>query len=290
MRALVPCLLAIVLAAAGCASDPDPDPVVGPTTELTTAQTSGSPSPWPSTLGGEHQDWTVRVLERLPHDTMAFTQGLELGAGGLIESTGREGESTLRLVDVSTGETLHTTALDDDQFGEGLTVVGDEIVQLTWRNGVALRYDADTLAPLDEFAYDGEGWGLCATDDEFWMSNGSAELTRRDLTTFAPQETVTVRRGNEEIEALNELECIGDHVVANIWRSDEIVVIDPTTGAVAATIDASALTAEISSADNAAVLNGIADPGDGTLLLGGKLWPRFFLVDVVPAEGVTPRE
>ena len=288
MRLLAPCLAGIVLTVAACADDPHatlPTETTGPSEPTVSLETTGpsepTRSPWPTELTPAHQDWTVRVIDRVPHDPTAFTQGLEVGDAGVFESTGREGESTLRLVDPETGETLLTRALDPDRFGEGLTRSGDELIQLTWRSGVALRYDAHTLEPLGEFRYDGEGWGLCATDAELWMSNGSAELIRRDPTTFAPQGTVIVKRSDIEIGDLNELECIGDHVVANIWKSDEIVVIDPTTGAVVATIDASELADEIGTDDASAVLNGIADRGDGTLLLGGKLWPTFFVVEVV---------
>ncbi|GJM39107.1 MAG: glutamine cyclotransferase [Acidimicrobiales bacterium] len=263
--------VAVLLLAASCGDDD-----VSAIPEA--VDTSGSP--WPAPLNDSHQEWTVRVIERVPHDPTAFTQGLEFTEDGLVESTGRRGESTLRLLDPVTGEMLRRVDNLDEHFGEGVTVLDGSAVQLTWQSGVALRWDA-AFEPLGEFGYDGEGWGICHDGSDFWMSDGTATLTRRDTETFAPLDTVTVQREGEPIELVNELECIGDHVVANVWRSDEILVIDPTNGDVRATIDAAALGAEVASPDSGAVLNGIADPADGTLILGGKLWPTLFVVEIV---------
>lgn len=244
--------------------------------------TSTSTSPWPTDPGSGHQEWTVRVIERIPHDPTAYTQGLETTGEVLLEGTGRRGDSELRRLDPATGVTLDAQRLDAELFGEGLTVSGDEIVQLTWEAGRALRYDLASLQPVGEFAYTGEGWGICAGADDLFMTDGSAVLQRRDPATFELLGSVTVRRDGVAIDDLNELECIGDHVAANVWKSDRIVVIDPSNGDVVATIDASALADEIAPTDAQAVLNGIADPGDGTLLLTGKLWPTLFVVVVEP--------
>ena len=249
-----------------------------------TPATTRDPTPWPDELGGPHQQWTVRVVRVIDHDPEAFTQGLEQTAAGILESTGRRGQSTLRLLDPATGEVLESRPIDDEFFGEGLTVVDDEIIQLTWTSGIALRYDADTLEPIGSYDYSGEGWGLCSDGNALWMSDGSSRLTRRDLQSFEPLGGIEVRREGTLIENLNELECVDGRVIANVWKSDEIVVIDPTTGSVMATIDASALAADIDASDGAAVLNGIADLGDGTLLLSGKLWPRSFVVELVSTD------
>jgi glutaminyl-peptide cyclotransferase len=279
-------LLGLMLALSACGDDP---PIAADTsTTVTTEAAPSSPpnapddtSPWPADFGTTPQQWTIRVLDRLPHDPTAFTQGLEMTDRGLLEGTGRRRESSLRLLDPDTGTVTERLELDPALFGEGLTVSGGEIIQLTWEAGRALRYDATSLEPTGEFTYDGEGWGICATDTELWMSNGTPQLTRRDPDTFAPLATVTVRRDGTPVDDLNELECIGDQVVANIWKSNEIVVIEPGSGAVVASIDASALVAEVAPDDEQAVLNGIADVGDGTLLLAGKLWPTLFVVEVI---------
>ena len=284
MRAPFALVLGLALLAGACGSTGSPraDTQATVTPSGTDPAGSAATSPWPTDLGGGHQEWTVRVIERLPHDPAAYTQGLESAGDGLLEGTGGRGESELRRLDPATGETLAVQRLDAELFGEGLTVSGEEVVQLTWEAGRALRYDLATLQPVGEFTYTGEGWGICAGAAELWMSDGSAVLQRRDPATFELLGSVTVRRDGVAIDDLNELECIGDHVAANIWKSDEIVVIDPSNGAVVATIDASALAAEIAPTDAQAVLNGIADPGDGTLLLTGKLWPTLFVVVVAP--------
>lgn len=223
----------------------------------------------------------VEIVRELPHDPQAFTQGLELFEGRLFESTGRQ--STLRELDPTTGEVLALVPLERPLFGEGLTVVGDEIIQLTYLDGRALRWDLDTLEPTGEFTYPGEGWGICARGDELVMSDGTPVLTRRDPATFAALGTVTVRRDGQPVDLLNELECLADGtVLANVWKSDEIMVIDPESGAVTATIDAAVLRETVSPAATSDVLNGIADLGDGTLLLGGKNWDRHFVVRLVP--------
>jgi glutaminyl-peptide cyclotransferase len=253
------------------------------TAEATTTSVTVT-SPWPSDPGDGPHRWTVRVVRDVDHDPAAFTQGLEQTPAGILEGTGRRGRSTLRLVDLDTGTVLESRPLADEYFGEGLTVVDDEVIQLTWTSGIALRYDAATLEPVGSYTYAGEGWGLCFDGVDLWMSDGSARLARRNPETFAVLDDIEVRRAGDPVENLNELECIDGRVVANIWKSGEIVVIDPATGTVEATIDASGLVDAIDAADRDAVLNGIADLGDGTVLLGGKLWPRSFVVELVVAD------
>ncbi|MEM7141259.1 MAG: glutaminyl-peptide cyclotransferase [Actinomycetota bacterium] len=260
------------------AAESDPPGGDGDTTTSTEAPPAPT-LPWPAPLTDGTAEWTIRVIDRIPHDESAYTQGLEYGDGVLWESTGLQGESTLRTLDPETGEVLESTDLAPTHYGEGLTLVDGLPIQLTWRDEVLYRWADDGTSTLVD--YDGEGWGICNTGDELWMSDGTSILTRRDPTTFAVTATVSVRRDGEPVGQLNELECIGDHVVANRWKFDEIVVIDPTDGAVRATIDAVALRLEVQPTNSEDVLNGIADRGDGTLLLGGKRWPTFFVVEVV---------
>lgn len=234
-----------------------------------------------ASVDGTTTRWTVEIVRELPHDPQAFTQGLELFEGRLFESTGRE--STLRELDPATGEVVALVTLEQPLFGEGLTVIDGEIIQLTWRDGRALRWDVDTLEPVGEFGYAGEGWGICALGDELVMSDGTPVLTRRDPVTFAPLDSVTVRRDGEPVALLNELECLDDGtILANVWKADEIVMIDPATGAVVGTVDASVLRETVNPTSASDVLNGIADLGDGTFLLGGKNWDRHFVVRLVP--------
>ena len=160
----------------------------------------------------------VRVLERHPHDATAFTQGLEFDGGRLYESRGLYGESALTEIDPETGAVLRRADLAEEFFAEGLTVLDDRIVQLTWREHTAFVYDPATFAVTGQHAYTTEGWGLCDLDGELVMSDGTATLTFRDPGTFAPTRTVEVRRGGEPVQRLNELECAGGRVWANVWH------------------------------------------------------------------------
>lgn len=238
---------------------------------------------------GEVARLRVEVIDSYPHDPTAFTQGLELHDGVLYEGTGLYAESEIRTVDPETGQVDQAVALPSETFGEGITVVGDQLWQLTWREQIAFRRDRATLAELDRASYPGEGWGLCFDQprDRLVMSDGTAELTFRDPASFEPAGTVTVTRDGEPLTQINELECAGDRVWANVWQTDEIVRIDPGTGVVEAVVDASGLLSADEQA-GADVLNGIAAaPGFGgrpdadTFLLTGKLWPRMFLVRFV---------
>jgi glutaminyl-peptide cyclotransferase len=227
---------------------------------------------------------TVEVVTRYPHDPGAFTQGLVYTDDGrLFESTGLEGRSSLREVRLEDGEVLRLRANAADEFAEGLALVEDRLIQLTWKDEVAHVYALDTFDPVDELGYEGEGWGLCYDGDRLVMSDGSAELTFRDPITFDELGSVTVRASGTEVERLNELECVDGKVYANVWQTEQIVEIDPGSGAVTAQIDASGLLtpAERAGTD---VLNGIAyDGADDTFLVTGKLWPVLFEVRIVDA-------
>ena len=240
-----------------------------------------TPAPQPATP----ERWTVRVVARYPHDREAFTQGLLWHDGKLYESTGLYGESSLRRVDLETGKVEARAPLQRTLFGEGLALVGDDLVQLTWREGRALRWSRAGLAQVGESRYDGEGWGLTFDGKQLIQSDGSARLTFRDPATFAVARTLEVTDAGHPVSLLNELELADGALYANIWTTDEIVRIDPKTGQVSARIDASPLREELMGqgiADDA-VLNGIAwRPETKTFLLTGKLWPTLFEVSFVP--------
>lgn len=251
------------------------------TTSTTTVPVEDVVSPWPQDPRTvEDREWTVRIETSWSHDTDAFTQGLETHDGIIYESTGLYGRSRLRALDGA--EELRSVAIDSKLFGEGLTLVGDEIIQLSWREGRALRWDRETFEPLGEFRYEGEGWGICwdQLGSRLLMSDGTAMLTHRNRDDFEVVATTTVVRNDEPVRRINELECVDGLVVANVWMTDEIIVFDPDSGDVLVSIDASRLAAEVGvSADEAdAVLNGVAYQGDGKWILGGKNWPLQFLV------------
>ncbi|WP_433274414.1 glutaminyl-peptide cyclotransferase [Actinosynnema sp. CS-041913] len=219
----------------------------------------------------------VEVLGTIPHDTSAFTQGLELVDGVLYEGTGLAGQSTLRRLDPATGEVRQQVELPSPLFGEGVTVVGDRIWQITWQNGIAIQRDRGTLEEVKRVTYDGEGWGLCRDGGRLVMSDGTEELRFRDPETFAETGRVTVRRNGIPLVRINELECVGGQVWANLWQLDEVVKIDPGTGDVLATVDLSSLRPADVPKDN--VLNGIAAvPGTDEFLVTGKNWPTIFRV------------
>lgn len=231
---------------------------------------------------------TVRVIARYPHDREAFTQGLLWHDGKLYESTGLYAQSSIRRVDLKTGKVEAQAPLQPTLFGEGLALFGDQLVQLTWREGRALRWSRTALALTGESRYDGEGWGLTFDGKHLIQSDGSARLTLRDPTTFAVTSTLDVTDSGHPVSLLNELEIVDGALYANLWTTDEIVRIDPASGRVTARIDASPLRGELMGQNVAddAVLNGIAwRPETKTFLLTGKFWPTLFEVQLVPAGG-----
>jgi glutaminyl-peptide cyclotransferase len=206
--------------------------------------------------------------------------------GDFFESTGQYGESTLRRVDIETGRVTASVVLASTEFGEGLARVGDRLIQLTWQEHVAYVYSIDRLSVEQSFSYEGEGWGLCFDGERLVMSDGTSELFFRNPETFALLDEVTVTRDGEPVPSLNELECVSGQVYANVWLSDEILRIDPSTGAVLAVIDASGLLTN-EEAEDANVLNGIAyDPERRHFFITGKYWPWVFEVEIdEPEEG-----
>ncbi|MFB9685801.1 glutaminyl-peptide cyclotransferase [Amycolatopsis plumensis] len=222
---------------------------------------------------------TVQVVATLPHDPAAFTEGLEFAGDTLYESTGLAGRSMLTAGPAG-GPPRVTATLPSPLFGEGVTVLGPKLWQLTWQDGFAIERDAATLAELRRVPFQGEGWGLCHQDGgRLVMSNGSARLTFRDPATFAVTGGVDVGR-----DQLNELECVGGDVYANVWHTDTILRVEAATGRITGTIDAGQLRAKVNAIGTEDVLNGIAAvPGTGDFLLTGKQWPVTFRVRFVPA-------
>lgn len=225
----------------------------------------------------------VQVVNTYPHDPGAFTQGLVWRGGSLYESTGRYGQSTLRRVNLLTGAVEKSVPLDKKFFGEGLAEDGDRFVQLSWREHTAFVYDPETFKVLDRFQYEGEGWGLCDDGRRLVMSDGSDRLTFRDPGSFRETGSVRVKRNGDSVDRLNELECVGGSVYANVWKTNRIVRIDPGTGAVLDVIDASGLLTEKDlQLFHVDVLNGIAyKPETDTFLVTGKYWPKLFEVRFV---------
>jgi glutamine cyclotransferase len=229
----------------------------------------------------------VQIHSVRPHDPSAFTQGLLIHDGFFYESTGLYGQSTLRKVDMQTGEVLQQLSLPAEFFAEGLALVGERLIQLTWREQVAFVYDLETFEQRETFTYIGEGWGLCYDQETnaLYMSNGSHVLYVRDPVTFGAVRQLEIMLDDVPIRNLNELECVGDSIYANIWFSDQILRIDKQTGRITAIIDASNLLTpeEREAIGRAGTLNGIAyDAETERFFLTGKLWQCLFEVDFVP--------
>lgn len=238
--------------------------------------------PWPPPA-----ELRYELRRTLPHDPGAYTQGLLVHDSIFFESTGRYGRSEVRQVDVASGRVLLSRPLADEHFGEGLARVGDRLIQLTWKAGLAFVYDASTLEPLDTLEYEGEGWGLCHDGRSLFMSDGSDTLQRRDPHTFDLLEEIRVTRNGSPVHNLNELECVGAHIYANIHRSNEIVRIDRVSGVVTGSLDAEALALASGRPEHGgAVFNGIAYDGrTGTFHVTGKLWPVVFEIEVRERQG-----
>jgi glutamine cyclotransferase len=221
------------------------------------------------------QDYTIEA--RYPHDTAAYTQGLVYAEGQLYESTGRLGRSQVRRVDLETGRVLASTPLAPDRFGEGLTLLGDKLYQLTWKSGVGYVYDVQTLARLDSFSYAGEGWGLATDGTSLIMSHGTATLRFLDPGSFQVIREVTVQEEGSPLSQVNELEYVRGALYANVYQSNWLVRIDPGSGEVRDWIDLAGLLPESQRTPTTDVLNGIAfREGTGHLLVTGKLWPTVF--------------
>ena len=223
--------------------------------------------------------YTYEVVAAWPHDRGAFTQGFLVRNGNFLESTGLNGQSSLREVELKTGRVLKQVSIAPQYFGEGLAVIGDRAFLLTWQHGKGFVYDADTFRLEREFAYTGEGWGLTTDGRSLILSDGTARLRFLDPATFAVTRTVEVTSEGKPVEHLNELEFIRGEVFANVWMENEIVRIDPATGVVCGVIDCSGLLPRPEIRPDTDVLNGIAyDAATDRLFLTGKRWPKIYEV------------
>ncbi|MBC7898278.1 MAG: glutaminyl-peptide cyclotransferase [Cytophagaceae bacterium] len=217
------------------------------------------------------------IIARFPHDSNAYTQGLVFEDGALYESTGRYGYSDLRRVDLRTGRVRKSVALPDNRFGEGLALLDGRLYLLTWESRVAYVYDAGTLAQVDSFTYAGEGWGLTADGTSLIMSDGSDSLRFLSPKTGAVERVLHVTRDRSPLSKLNELEYVDGELLANVYESDWLARIDPSTGVVRELVDLADLYPRRKRRDADDVMNGIArGPVAGTLLVTGKMWPTLY--------------
>jgi glutaminyl-peptide cyclotransferase len=231
---------------------------------------------------------TYQVIHTYPHDQHAYTQGLIYLDGHLYESTGLNGQSSLRMEDLETGRILQFKDVSSKYFAEGLAPWGSTLIQLTWQHHIALVYDRSSFRELRTLPYKGEGWGLTADDKNLILSDGTATLRFLDPTTFRVARSVTVKDHGKPIDQLNELEFIHGEIYANIWHSDRIARISPATGNVLGWIDLTGLLPSSERSSPEAVLNGIAyDPKHDRLFVTGKLWPKLFEIKIIPEQPKT---
>lgn len=228
---------------------------------------------------------SYKIVRAYPHDTGAFTEGLEFHDGALWESTGLNGHSSIRRVDLATGRPIEDHPLSTLYFGEGITFFGGRLYQLTYKNGVAFEYDPRTFKQTGSFHYSGEGWALTHDSKRLIMSDGSSSLRFLDPVTFAEQDRLAVRDGARPVTNLNELEWINGQIWANIWGQELAARIDPRSGQVISWIDFSGLRAQAGCTADCDVLNGIAyDPASKRIFVTGKRWPKLFQIQVEGAQ------
>jgi glutamine cyclotransferase len=226
--------------------------------------------------------YSVRIVHSFPHDRSSFTQGLEYHDGLLYEGTGLKGQSRLRVERLETGGIIRQVDVPEEYFGEGITVFGNRIFQLTWQAHIGFVYGRSTFRPLGRFRYSGEGWGLTNDGKQIYMSDGSAQIRCLDPASLHELRRITVHDGAREIPMLNELECVDGEIYANIWQTDRIVRFRPSNGAVTGWIDASGLLTADDQREPVDVLNGIAyDTAGKRLFVTGKLWPKLFEIQLV---------
>jgi glutamine cyclotransferase len=229
----------------------------------------------------EPQKWKIEVENEYPHLTTSFTQGLEFNNSKLYESTGQKGQSLIALVDLKSGSQLKKIGLDANYFGEGISVLGDAIYQLTWQEQKLFVYNKENFQLTKEIPYVGEGWGLCNDGKSLIMSNGTERITFRNPQTFAIQNSLEVYDNNGPVTNLNELEYVDTLIFANVWMTNKIVAFGAKTGRVIAEIDGSDLVARGKGATGD-VLNGIAyNKNQKKWYLTGKNWEKMFAVKIV---------
>ena len=262
------------------AQSPTPTPGPSPTPEPT-------PTPPPTaTPTGETSpiSYTYEVINVYPHDSNAFTQGLVIDEGVMYEGTGLTGESSLRRVDLETGDVLQIRELPSDLFGEGITVFDDKIIQLTWQSQIGFVYDKNSFDLLQNFSYSTQGWGITTDGTRLIMSDGSANLYFLNPETFEKTGQVEVHDGNVSVTKLNELEYINGEVYANVWLTNKIAIINPNTGQVTGWIDLTGIYTP-GTGDSNNVLNGIAyDSENSSLFVTGKRWSQLFEIKLIEAD------
>ena len=227
------------------------------------------------------KEYDYRIVARYPHATTSYTQGLEYVDGVMWEGTGQEGESHLQQIDLATGRTTVIASLNDSEFGEGITHHNGAIYQLTWESHKAYKYSPSGEL-LTTITYQGEGWGISSDGENLYLSDGSATIRNIDPDTFRTLRSICVSYNGRPLSLINELECVGNRIWANVYTTDSIVEIDPTTGAVVGFVNLAPLRYLLEANPEAEVLNGIAyNPTTGNMYVTGKDWNTIFEIEII---------
>ncbi|MQY79357.1 MAG: glutaminyl-peptide cyclotransferase [Bacteroidetes bacterium] len=236
----------------------------------------------PSTNSNVIPVYTYKVVNTYPHDRSAFTEGLVFEDGVLYEGTGLHGHSTLRRVKLETGEILQICELPPQYFGEGVTIYGNKIIQLTWQSHIGFVYNKYSFKLLKKFNYPNEGWGITHDGKHLIMSDGTSTLHFLDPETFEEINQIEVSANNTPVTGINELEYIQGEIYANIWQTERIARIDPLTGQVVGWIDLKGILSPEDHSETVDVLNGIAyDAKNDRLFVTGKFWPKLFEIELI---------
>jgi glutamine cyclotransferase len=229
--------------------------------------------------------YTYEIINTFPHDRKAYTQGLVFQNGVLYEGTGLPGRSSLRKVELETGNVLQTHKLSAEFFGEGITIFADKIIQLTFQENVGFVYNKDTFELLRKFNYPTEGWGITHNDKHLIMSDGTPTLYFLDPETFEQVRSIKVYDRGVSVWGVNELEYVEGQIYANIWPAEQIAIISPQTGRVMSWINMKGLLTKQDRSQPVDVFNGIAyDKENGRLFVTGKFWPKLFEIKVIPVK------
>jgi len=252
---------------------------------LVVALAISSCSPRPQATSQPIAIYTYEIVNTYPHDRNAFTQGLAFDNGFLYEGTGQYGNSSLRKVDLATGDVLQMRRLSSDYFGEGITIYDDTIVQLTWESHMGFLYDKNSFNLLRQFSYPTEGWGITYDGERLIMSDGTSLLHFLNPETLETMGYIEVSDNDKPASRLNELEYVNGKVYANVWQTDRIAIIEPRDGRVTAWIDLSGLLRTQEYRGYVDVLNGIAyDSQADRLFVTGKLWPFLFEIKLATKQ------
>jgi glutaminyl-peptide cyclotransferase len=234
-------------------------------------------------------EYTYKVVHVYPHDRTSFTEGLEYRGGFLYESTGEKGHSVLRKMKLETGEVLQEIKLPAHLFGEGITILNNRIVQLTYQTQLGFIYDLATLREKSTFIYQGEGWGLTNDGSQIYMDDGSAQIRVWDGATLKEKRRITVHDDSGPIEQVNELEWVAGEIYANVWQTDKMLRISPADGRVLGRVNLAGLLGPEDRSARVEVLNGIAyDAAGKRIFVTGKWWPKLFEIKLLP-KTIAPR-